>query len=176
MNRWNIPDWLEREVIARDCQCSYCGVSFEPVGESRGFRATWEHIINDARIINRENIARCCSSCNASKGAKDLAVWFGSAYCQRHGITAETIAAVAKRALTNPPSAGASAFYFLSLTLRTLPLGIAYAIWSGVGVILVALVGWALYQQSLDIAALIGISLIVAGVIVLNLFSKAVAH
>lgn len=70
----------------------------------------------------------------------------------------------------------ASAFYFLSLTLRTLPLGIAYAIWSGVGVILVALVGWALYHQSLDIAALIGISLIVAGVIVLNLFSKAVAH
>ena len=70
----------------------------------------------------------------------------------------------------------ASAFYFLSLTLRILPLGIAYAIWSGVGVLLVALVGWVLYHQSLDIAALIGISLIVAGVIVLNLFSKTVAH
>jgi len=70
----------------------------------------------------------------------------------------------------------ASAFYFLSLTLRTIPLGIAYAIWAGVGVALVALVGWVLYHQSLDTAALIGIALIVSGVIVLNLFSKMVAH
>ena len=68
----------------------------------------------------------------------------------------------------------ASAFYFLSLTLRSIPLGVAYAIWSGVGVILVSLVGWLLYRQSLDAAALIGIGLIVAGVLVLNLFSKAV--
>lgn len=106
MNRWNIPDWLEREVIARDRQCIYCGVTFEPVGDFRGSKPTWEHIVNDARIINRENIARCCSSCNASKGAKDLAVWLESAYCRRRGITSETIAAVAKRALTNPPTAG----------------------------------------------------------------------
>lgn len=70
----------------------------------------------------------------------------------------------------------ASAFYFLSLTLRVLPLGVAYAIWSGVGVVLVALVGWVLYHQSLDVAALIGISLIIAGVIVLNLFSKTGTH
>jgi len=70
----------------------------------------------------------------------------------------------------------ASAFYFLSLTLRTIPLGIAYAIWAGVGVALVALVGWVLYHQSLDTAALIGIALIVSGAIVLNLFSKMVAH
>lgn len=70
----------------------------------------------------------------------------------------------------------ASAFYFLSLTLRTIPLGVAYAIWAGVGVALVALVGWAVYHQSLDTAALIGIALIVSGVIVLNLFSKSVAH
>lgn len=102
MNRWNIPDWLEHEVIARDRQCIYCGVSFESVSETRGARPTWEHIVNDARIINRENIARCCSSCNASKGTKDLAVWLGSAYCQRRGITLETITAVAREALTNP--------------------------------------------------------------------------
>ena len=70
----------------------------------------------------------------------------------------------------------ALAFYFLSLTLRTIPLGIAYAIWAGVGVALVALVGWVVYHQALDIAALIGIALIVSGVIVLNLFSKTVVH
>ena len=67
----------------------------------------------------------------------------------------------------------ALAFYFLSLTLRTIPLGVAYAIWAGVGV---ALVGWVVYHQSLDLAALIGITLIVSGVIVLNLFSKTVVH
>lgn len=67
-----------------------------------------------------------------------------------------------------------SAFYFLSLTLRSIPLGVAYAVWSGVGVALVSLAGWVLYHQSLDLAALIGIGLIVTGVAVLNLFSKAV--
>jgi len=70
----------------------------------------------------------------------------------------------------------ASAFYFLSLTLRTIPLGIIYAIWSGVGVALVSFVGWAIYHQSLDAAAFIGIGLIVAGVVVLNLFSKVVIY
>ena len=70
----------------------------------------------------------------------------------------------------------AAAFYFLSLTLRSIPLGIAYAVWSGAGVVLVSLMGWMLYHQSLDAAALIGISLIVAGVLVLNLYSKAVVH
>jgi small multidrug resistance pump len=70
----------------------------------------------------------------------------------------------------------ASAFFFLSLTLRTIPIGVAYAVWSGVGVVLVSLIGWLLYQQSLDAAALIGIGLIVAGVLVLNLFSRSVVH
>lgn len=70
----------------------------------------------------------------------------------------------------------ALAFYFLSLTLRTIPLGVAYAIWAGVGVALVALVGWLVYHQSLGIAELIGIALIVSGVVVLNLFSKTVVH
>ena len=68
------------------------------------------------------------------------------------------------------------AFYFLSLTLRSIPVGVAYAIWSGVGVVLVSLVGFFVYQQKLDAAALIGISLIVTGVLVLHLFSKVAVH
>lgn len=69
-----------------------------------------------------------------------------------------------------------TAFFFLSLTLRTIPVGIAYAVWSGVGVVLITLVGWFAFHQKLDAAAIIGMSLIVAGVLVLNLFSKASAH
>jgi small multidrug resistance pump len=69
-----------------------------------------------------------------------------------------------------------SAFYFLSLTLRTIPVGIAYAVWSGVGVMLISLVGWVIYGQRLDTAALVGIGLIAAGVVLLNTFSKSVAH
>ena len=70
----------------------------------------------------------------------------------------------------------ALAFYFLSLTLKNIPVGIAYAIWSGVGVVLVTLVGWIVYKQQLDFAALFGIVLIVAGVIVMNVFSKSISH
>ncbi len=69
-----------------------------------------------------------------------------------------------------------SAFYFLTLTLRTIPIGIAYAIWSGVGVALITLVGWLFYKQTLDVPAFVGITLIVAGVVVLNVFSRAVPH
>jgi len=64
----------------------------------------------------------------------------------------------------------------LSMTVRTLPLGIAYAIWSGVGTALVAVVGWWIYKQQLDLPAVVGISLIISGTIVLNLFSKVSAH
>jgi small multidrug resistance pump len=70
----------------------------------------------------------------------------------------------------------ALAFYLLSLTLRTIPLGVAYAIWSGVGIALITLIGWIVYQLSLDAAGIIGIGLIICGVVVLNLFSKAAAH
>ena len=70
----------------------------------------------------------------------------------------------------------AVAFYFLSLTLRTIPVGIAYAIWSGVGIVLISAVGWIWLRQALDVPAMIGLGLIVAGVIVVNLFSKSVAH
>lgn len=64
------------------------------------------------------------------------------------------------------------AFYCLSLTLRAIPLGVAYAVWSGVGIALITLVGWVVYRQALDIGAIIGIALIICGVVVLQLFSK----
>ena len=68
------------------------------------------------------------------------------------------------------------AFYLLSLTLKTIPVGVAYAIWSGVGIVLIALSGWFFLGQSLDTSAVIGLTLIVAGVIVINVFSRTVAH
>ena len=68
------------------------------------------------------------------------------------------------------------AFYCLSITLRTLPVGVVYAIWSGAGVALIALIGWLLFGQSLDAPAIAGMALIVAGVLVLNIFSKSVSH
>lgn len=68
------------------------------------------------------------------------------------------------------------AFYFLSLTLKTIPVGIAYAIWSGVGIVLIALIAWLVHGQKLDLAAVVGMGLIMAGVIVINGFSKAAAH
>lgn len=70
----------------------------------------------------------------------------------------------------------AIAFYFLSLTLRTLPVGIAYAVWSGAGVAMIALIAWLFLGQRLDLPAIIGIILIVSGVIVINIFSKSAAH
>ncbi len=60
--------------------------------------ATWEHIINDAKIINRMNIALCCVACNASKGAKKLSDWIGSSYCQKKGIHKDTVAEIIKYA------------------------------------------------------------------------------
>ncbi len=70
----------------------------------------------------------------------------------------------------------ALAFYLLSLTLRTMPVGIAYALWSALGVILITLVGWIYYRQMLDFPALIGLALILLGVAVINLFSKTLFH
>lgn len=68
------------------------------------------------------------------------------------------------------------AFYFMALVLRTIPVGVTYAIWSGLGIVLVAIVGVVLYKQTLDLPAIIGMGLIVAGVLVINLFSKAAGH
>lgn len=106
MNRWNIPAWLEAEVIERDQFCVYCGIQFlaEPV--ARGRRPSWEHISNDARIVTRENIARCCISCNASKGAKGLVSWLNSKYCAARGIREGTVAQVVREALLRSGKAG----------------------------------------------------------------------
>ncbi len=68
------------------------------------------------------------------------------------------------------------AFYFLSMTLKTIPTGIAYAIWSGVGMVLITAVAWLFQGQRLDPPAMIGMGLIVAGVAIINLFSNAAAH
>jgi small multidrug resistance pump len=68
------------------------------------------------------------------------------------------------------------AFYCLSQTLKTIPVGVAYAIWSGLGTVLIALVGLVLYKQRLDAAAMAGMGLIIAGVLVMNLLSKSAAH
>jgi hypothetical protein len=102
MNHWCIPDWLEREVKERDKSCVYCGIKMIEKMPSHGPRksvATWEHIINDAKIITRENIARCCVACNASKGTKKLSEWLQSSYCKKYGISEDTVAQIVKEAL-----------------------------------------------------------------------------
>ncbi len=68
------------------------------------------------------------------------------------------------------------AFYCLSITLKTVPMGVAYALWSGLGIVLITASGWVLYRQRVDTAALLGMALIVAGVAVIQLFSKTTAH
>lgn len=70
----------------------------------------------------------------------------------------------------------ALAFYLLSLVVRQLPVGIVYAIWAGLGVVLVSLVGWIYFGQKLDFASIAGMALILSGVFVLNVFSSAVPH
>lgn len=67
-------------------------------------------------------------------------------------------------------------FYCLALTLKMIPMGVVYAIWSGIGIVLITLVGWFLFKQKLDLPALIGIGLIAAGVVVMNVFSKTMEH
>ena len=100
-------------------------------------------------------------------------------------IVAEVIATSALKASAGFSRPGPSAvvvigygiaFYLLSLTLQTIPVGVTYAIWSGVGIVLITLVAWLVYGQSLDAAAIVGLSLIIAGVAVLNVFSKSIAH
>jgi len=88
----------------------------------------------------------------------------------------------ASEGFTRPwPTAGSmlgylGAFYFLSLSLRTIPVGIAYALWSGVGIVLISIIGWLAFKQRLDLPAIVGMGLIVAGVIVINAFSDQAGH
>ncbi|MBT8118752.1 MAG: multidrug efflux SMR transporter [Gammaproteobacteria bacterium] len=68
------------------------------------------------------------------------------------------------------------AFYFMTLVIRTIPLGITYAVWSGLGIVLISAVGFFYYKQSLDLPAIIGMGLIVSGVLVIHLFSNTTGH
>ena len=88
----------------RDRACIYCGILMRDTPAADGSRrsvGTWEHIINDASIVTRENIARCCASCNSSKGTKSLTAWLDSNYCKCRGITRATVALVVRKALDN---------------------------------------------------------------------------
>jgi len=69
-----------------------------------------------------------------------------------------------------------TAFYCLSQALRTIPMGVAYALWSGIGIVVISLIGFVLYRQRLDGAAMLGMGLIVAGTLVINLFSQSARH
>jgi small multidrug resistance pump len=100
-------------------------------------------------------------------------------------IIAEVIATTALKASDGFSKLGPSAlvvigygisFFMLSLTLRTIPVGIVYAVWSGVGIVLITLIAWFLFGQKLDVPAIIGIGLIISGVIVLNAFSMPGKH
>lgn len=101
------------------------------------------------------------------------------------GIIAETIATSSliytKEFTRLWPSVGVLLMYiiglfFLTISLRIIPVGIAYAIWAGVGIVLVAVMGYFLHKQQLDAPAVIGIGLILVGVVVINLFSKSIKH
>jgi small multidrug resistance pump len=70
----------------------------------------------------------------------------------------------------------AGAFYFLSIALRTIPVGVAYAIWSGLGIVLITAIGYFAFRQKLDAPALVGLGLIIAGVAIINLYSKTIKH
>lgn len=69
-----------------------------------------------------------------------------------------------------------TAFYFMSISMRVLPVGIMYAIWSGMGIVLISVLGWLVFRQTLDMPAVIGLAFIIAGVIIINVFSKTVGH
>jgi hypothetical protein len=100
-NNWKIPSWLEMEVRARDKVCVYCGTPFVFSNVSPKSAASWERIINDEKIITRENIALCCRGCNASKGQKQLSVWLQSKYCQERGISKESVAPIIKQVIAS---------------------------------------------------------------------------
>ncbi len=68
------------------------------------------------------------------------------------------------------------AIYLLSIAVRTIPVGIAYAIWSGFGIVLVSAISWVIFRQHLDLAAIIGLGFIIMGIVIVNIFSSSVGH
>lgn len=93
-NRWGIPYDLAKLVFERDKKCIYC--SCELVSGDQKSIGSWEHIINDAKIICPENIARCCRRCNSSKGTKKLSQWLASSYCVTRNINVNTVAEIVR--------------------------------------------------------------------------------
>ncbi len=100
-------------------------------------------------------------------------------------VAAETIGTTALQASQQFSRTGPSvlvvvayglSFWLLSLTLKALPVGVVYALWSGLGILLIALIGFAVFGQKLDLAAVLGMGLILAGIVVINLFSNATHH
>lgn len=95
---------------------------------------------------------------------------------------AATTSLAASQGLTRPwPVAAmacgyAIAFVFLALSLKSIPVGIAYAIWSGAGIVLIASIGWALFRQPLDMPAVVGLGLIIAGISIMQIFSRSALH
>ena len=98
--KYRIPDRVVRHVARRDKSCVYCKLRFRIGARSRSNLASWEHMDDDSlKHPKLWNIALCCGRCNASRGAKGLAVWFDSAYCRKKNISSQTIAAVIRRYL-----------------------------------------------------------------------------
>jgi small multidrug resistance pump len=100
-------------------------------------------------------------------------------------VTAETIGTTALQASQQFSRLGPScivvvsygaAFYLLALALRFMPVGVAYAIWSGLGIVLIALIGFVLFGQKLDIAAVIGLAMVISGILIIHLFSNSASH
>ena len=102
-NRWGIPKEVEDFVKKRDTKCVYCCVEFTEANNSRKNKPSWEHIVNDIKIKDIDNISLCCMSCNASKGAKPLEEWLKSNYCKMKEISEKTVANIIKEAINNPP-------------------------------------------------------------------------
>jgi len=98
-NRWGIPNEIELIVIERDLWCVYCGITFRDSDTNRKTRKTWEHILNDIRINDSDNIALCCGSCNGSKGNKKLEDWLKSKYCMNKNINQHSVSIVVKEHL-----------------------------------------------------------------------------
>lgn len=100
-------------------------------------------------------------------------------------IVAETIGTTALKASEQFTRIGPSlivvlaysvSFYLLSITLKTIPVGVVYALWSGLGIVSIAIIGWFVFGQTLDFAALAGMAMIVGGIAVIHLFSSASPH
>src|SRR4029077_17022968 len=98
--RYDIPDSVVRHVVLRDRYCVYCKLRFRIGARSRNNLASWEHMDSDSEKHPKVwNIALCCGHCNTSRGTKELAKWFDSAYCKRKNIGRQTVAPVIRRYL-----------------------------------------------------------------------------